>query len=144
MPKEFWIVERGELRPYLRLGECSMCGDCCRGKRVTARFTCVPVEVDSSSDDGDWSGWEGWSANLHGGLWRWWLTSEGGEERICPALQSGECGAWRSEGFPALCRDWPVHPRDLEAFPRCSFRFEQGERENDKVCDPASPPGWGG
>jgi Fe-S-cluster containining protein len=122
----FWIVESGVLIPYERKGECLGCGICCRGNNIRATIT---KSQDGQDDDGLIierleEKWEGYSVFQIGDVWRWYKTELLEEERVCTSLVGNKCECWQTEEWPEICRYWPFHPRDLEAFPECGFTFE--------------------
>lgn len=130
MGKTFWIVEDGKLVRYTRYGSCNMCGKCCCSQLIRAQFTSTlvydsDVAENIEVDDDDWSEWEGWSAHSQYGLWWWWKFATEDEAKICGSFINGKCESWGSKDFPAICRDWPAHPNDLERFPGCGFSFER-------------------
>lgn len=90
---------------FLRTGECNHCGECCRlGDPVAS----------------------GKPHHL-----AWFTKSElESEDRVADV-----CPLWRAEGrcaghgdhpfYRAGCHLYPQHPRDLDATPSCSYRFER-------------------
>jgi hypothetical protein len=123
------IVEDGKYVPYVRTGKCLQCGQCCCTNEIDAQvqFARCP---DSTEDDGnveDLSEWNGFSAFKAQGLWFWFKFNIHDKNRTneCGSFVDGRCTCWKDDDFPALCRYWPVHPRDLEKFPDCGFHFER-------------------
>jgi len=127
----FEVVENGELISYRRIGSCNMCGECCRAELIRGQFASALVRGDEvrnvDADSDDWSEWEGWSTHRRYGLWWWWRCATENREVTCEAFVDGKCESWNSDEFPAICRDWPVHPSNLEHFPDCGFEFEREE-----------------
>lgn len=135
---DIWTVENGELVLYRRSGECKRCGACCRDKIIVYE---MEVSVDSGNrdgednDDSDWSCREGQSMFLAQGIWWYFNIPEVKDDsQLCPKLTSdNECSEWNTESFRPICKYWPFHPRNIEKFPKCGFRFEQYEdTSNDK------------
>jgi len=132
MSKVFWIIEEGKPVEYIRRGSCNVCGECCCKYNISCKFTSALVEdneirnAEKNNVNGDWSEWEGWSTHSQYGIWWWWKLSIGDrKEKPCPSFVDGKCTNWGDEDFRAICRDWPVHPDNLENFPDCGFRFER-------------------
>jgi Fe-S-cluster containining protein len=90
--------EKGIEMPWVRIGKCNRCGDCCRPETLPERI----------------------KAYL-----RWnmpFILPTNGEP--CPFFKDGEpatCLIY--ENRPLSCRLFPRHPADIEALPRCGYRF---------------------
>ena len=121
-----WIVENGELVKWERTGECNGCGECCRGHEISFQWDGVRADQDSEGVV-DYSSFEGWSSFKSHGLWWWFrVTSVVDKETQCGCLVNGKCEVWKDEvEFPPLCRYFPVHPDNLEHFPKCGFSFRR-------------------
>ena len=130
--KHFWIVEDGELVSYLRKGDCNKCGRCCCQNVIGIRLEAFVGRAEDGEPD--YSQWEGWSYHLGQKVGWWWKLDVKDEmqESGCSAQNSdGLCGDWDSD-LPAVCRYFPMHPRDIEKFPECGFSFvvlEEPEEE---------------
>ena len=133
----FIIVENGQFVEYERLGSCSMCGQCCCQKTIKAKFASallndrnrpsIPKNSEKKQEE-DWSDWEGWSARSQYGLWWWWKLMPIEQGETCRSYLNGRCAVWGRDNSPAICRDWPFHPDNLEHFPDCGFHFEKVSR----------------
>ena len=119
----FWIVEDGELVEYSRKGSCNKCGKCCCSNKITVRMTASIGPPDN--EDANYDNWEGWSHHEGQGADWWWKLNVTDEmlDHECSSLSEGRCEIWGNQ--PAVCRYFPMQPRDIEKFPECGFRFEK-------------------
>ena len=132
-PLSIFIIEDGKLVGYERSGECNGCGDCCEAKhliRYKMSFAGDDKEDKEQSDD-DYSEFEGWSCLWAQSIW-WWLYvyDDDTEGKMCSSFdkEARKCKAWKDPiEFPAICLYWPVHPKNITRFPRCSFKFKRVE-----------------
>jgi len=133
--KWFWIVEDGELVSYLRTGSCNQCGRCCCQNEIGIRMEASLGRKDAypSGDDADYSEWEGWSTHQDQGIdWWWKLDVRDKMGNPCHYQdEKGLCMQWDGD-LPAVCRYFPMHPRDIERFPECGFSFERVEEVDDE------------
>lgn len=132
----FYVVEDGELVSYLRTGACTRCGDCCQ-KKITFEWQVWRSEQEGMKDGGDeeggepWSSYEGYSVILRHGVWWAFLITGIEGVYVCPHWGGGGgCTIWEDQvKRPVLCPFWPVHPKDLEKFPRCGYTFTKLEEK---------------
>ena len=128
---EFTIIENGERVKYLREGSCNLCGLCCCknviGVKITAGCGNEHNEIETN-----WSDWEGYSEFSAQGI-NWWVKLDVRDEmreKPCLSLVDGRCSTWKDDDWLAVCRYFPVHPKDIEKFPECTFSFREiGEEE---------------
>ena len=121
------IIENGERIKYIREGECNLCGACCCKNVIGVKI--VAGVGNSSDDDTDWGDWEGYSEFWSQGIW-WWVKldiKDEMHEKPCAGFVDGKCVDWDTRKFPAVCRYFPVRPRDIEKFPECGFSFRRVE-----------------
>jgi len=86
----------------------------------------IGSDPDADPDaDPDYSNWEGWSQHEDQGVEWWWKLDVTDEmlDHECASLVGGLCEVW--DGLPAVCRHFPMQPRDIEKFPKCGFWFER-------------------
>ena len=132
-PLRLWIVEGGKLVEYERTGECNECGDCCEAKHSIRFQVSVSGDDEAEVDESqkDYSEWEGWVWLFAQGMqWWWFIYDDDGDSQQCSAFdtETRKCTIWRDDiKFPAICRYWPIHPKNVERFPRCSFSFRRIE-----------------
>ena len=135
MITDFWAVEEGKLTLYKRSGECNKCGACCDKAGISfqmkVRFCSKGKhqEGDPGTETIDWKDFEGWSMFIAQGTW-WYFKvdyapGDEGPFQACGDFEDGLCTSWDDEQWRPICRYWPFHPRDLERFPTCSFKFEK-------------------
>lgn len=138
---EFYIVEDGKLVKYRRTGKCLQCGECCR-KTISFQWTIAKASeadgrivdddgepVPALEDEGHWTGWDGYSVIWALGVYWYFKVTEVTEVvPTCEKFVDGLCTA-HEDIFerPAICPFWPVHPKDLEHFPKCGYSFERVE-----------------
>jgi len=137
-PLKLYIVEDGALVEYERVGECNGCGDCCEAKHTicyqvqVAGDTKLDTKLDTDEPGDDFATHEGWTCLWAQGVWWWWFVYDDDEDRQrCSRLdaETRRCTCWMDTiDFPAICRYWPVHPKNIERFPRCSFSFTRAEK----------------
>jgi len=73
------------------------------------------------------------------GRWVFWRQS-GVRHGPCPKWQGGgTCSVYGAEGFPHVCRKWPVLPSEMENYPACGFRFAR--RSGGEPSDVGESPG---
>lgn len=81
---------------WQRLGECCRCGDCCRMETLPKRLE----------------------------VYRKWRMAAFIKGEPCPHFLDGNpatCLIYPNR--PPMCQAFPVHPADIEALPRCGYRF---------------------
>jgi Fe-S-cluster containining protein len=128
--KWFWIVEDGELVSYLRTGSCNQCGRCCCQNEIGIQMEAYTGRRTEGKPD--YSQWEGWSHHRDQGI-DWWWRLDVRDKMGDPCHyqdEKGLCMRWDGD-LPAVCRYFPMHPRDIEKFPECGFSFERIEEEGD-------------
>ena len=133
-----WDYDTGVITQWHRCGECNQCGDCCRacvrmnddistnGKRAVERIngkwpeTGVQNEVN---DDGK---------RIF--FWNVRLDPDYPDYEVCGSLEGNLCSAHDGEDRIAICRYFPMSPRNAALFPRCSYEFERvGEWSIDEI-----------
>ncbi len=137
--KHFWIVEDGELVPYHRTGSCNQCGRCCCQNEIGIRM--IAWCGEKGVEDYDWSASEGWSNHRDQGVEWWWELDVRDKMMDNPCHyqdEKGLCMQWDGD-LPAVCRYFPMHPRDIEKFPECGFGFERAEAKKHPIDTPAEP-----
>ena len=128
-----WVYEDGKRppTPYTRRGYCTRCGDCCR-KSWSYRRKCDANDKDARPADcpsdkkleaADLAGFtvvENWD-----GYWVWWRRLDVPQALGCLAFEEPNvCKRFGEDGWPELCRKWPIIPEDLTGYPNCGFYFE--------------------
>ena len=127
-PTEFLIIENGGYVKYLREGECNLCGLCCCKNVIGVRIeACLGRNPDGYAGEVNWEAWDGYSHFQSQGM-NWWVkfdVKDEMQEHGCSSLVDGKCSIWKGDEFPAVCRHFPVHPRDIEKFHECGFSFRR-------------------
>lgn len=88
--------------PWIREGECCGCGDCCRPETIPAR-TAAYNEARIPFE----------------------VVNNGDCKDFDP--ETGKCRIY--ENRPQVCRDFPTHPIDIAALPRCTYTFKRVEED---------------
>jgi len=81
---------------WKRVGKCKRCGDCCRMETLPKRLE----------------------------VYKKWGMDAVIKIEPCPYFIDDEpatCVIYTSR--PPMCRLFPIHPADIEALPRCGYRF---------------------
>ena len=123
---EFTIIESGERVKYLREGSCNLCGLCCCKNVIGVKIT-AGAGNENSEGETDWNEWEGYSEFSAQGVY-WWIrldVQDEIKEMPCLSYVDGKCVHWEGDDFQAVCRYFPVHPKDIEKFPECGFSFRR-------------------
>jgi Fe-S-cluster containining protein len=112
---------------YARHGACNHCGDCCR---PAVRFAFCGLDSGASSDEKKAGGpttdgkgkWQAYEAD-DGVHWHYVsLIEVVPRELACEGLRAdGTCDKYEERN--PYCRNWPLTPTDITAFPRCGFSF---------------------
>lgn len=126
-----WIIRKGELKLYKRIGECNRCGECC-GPPIRRYHVAIGVVGSEPKCDYDWSKYEGWAIENWDDpkIAKWWSPTEFPDEiseirptcfdesaKICLAID------WPTR--PEICCKFPLRPEDIEQYEKCSYRFEE-------------------
>ena len=127
-----WDYGAGIATSYKRVGECNMCGDCCKA------IIKIKVPRDDSEDDDSvdecsdseykyiWS--EVYAGNDRPDSARGFIIFAATNEKTrCCALGHGNICTLNGEK-PWHCVVWPTCPNDIKLFPRCSYSFEEVKR----------------
>jgi hypothetical protein len=121
-----WDFEALVVTEYARSGECNNCGDCCGGEvhyafqrrdineQIDMRATGGGYVMDGT---GIWQEIQDGDVRLFRKFQRYESTGT-----VCGNLVDNKC-ALQSIGKPLLCQLWPVAPREIEVFLRCSYAF---------------------
>jgi Fe-S-cluster containining protein len=117
-----WDYDKKIAIQYIRVGECNMCGACCRG---IINFSVVNmIEKDNPDNGGKATSQEGqWVEVCPNGQKIYFKMREYDRcERQCKHLKGdATCGVYSKRS--TLCREWPFSPTDLIPFPDCSYEF---------------------
>jgi Fe-S-cluster containining protein len=117
-----WDYDKKIAIQYVRIGECNMCGACCRG---TIHFSVVNmIDKDNPDNGGMATSREGqWVEVCPNGHKIYFKMREYERcDRQCKYLQTNNaCGVYSERS--TLCREWPFSPSDIVPFPDCSYKF---------------------
>jgi len=132
---EFTIIEDGERVKYTREGRCNFCGECCCKNVINVNITAGAGNEKTDGGETDWNDWNGYSEFRSQVVW-WWMkfnVHDEMREEPCCKLVDGRCSIWKTDEFPAVCRYFPVHPRDIERFENCGFSFRRVVNEEEET-----------
>ena len=140
--RTFWAVESGELVRYDRSGECKQCGECCKAGIFyqTEVGTAARSHEHESEEEADWTGREDWNMFIAQGIWWYFKVGFPADDAVAQLVPCGDldcaggvnfCTSWQDEGFRPICRYWPFHPNHVARFPKCGFKFEKVEVEEE-------------
>jgi Fe-S-cluster containining protein len=124
-----WNYDTGIAIEYRRDGECNGCGQCCNAKIMYLRNR----NDDLYSRPGDLSGHWGEAHNDDNRIFLKMIDV--GSPRVAPCSALGVDKNWKSrctiyDKRPIICKEFPLLPREIEAFDQCSFRFVEIRRWN--------------
>jgi hypothetical protein len=140
--KVFWIVENGAYVKYIRHGSCNKCGLCCCSNEIGIKMeACMSGDSGPSRPDinrgGNFDEWEGYSHHSDQRVDWWWKLDVKDKitGSVCESFDplTNLCDVWDEDDFPAVCRYFPFHPRDIEKFPDCGFSFERVDSDKPVV-----------
>lgn len=127
-----WDYENGKAILWRRLGECNNCGACCK----IAKTIQYDVTYDMDYETHEQSQYYGGRYTSEDGIWNEIQFDEQrryfgnmrslNKPHVEPCNQwKHECCAVHNEDKPVLCKQFPMSPRNIEAFPDCSYTFEK-------------------
>jgi Fe-S-cluster containining protein len=119
-----WDYDQKLVIQYLRQGQCSKCGSCCKGY--------LPVSVVNRYDpDNPLRGGKSttgkgiWIEVNHNGQRVFFKTGIfQPREKVCNHLnENNECASYFQR--PLFCQEFPLSPDNIMAFPECTYSFEK-------------------
>jgi len=122
-----WDFERKVATEYERRGWCNGCGECCTGELHYQYFPQPDSDIKSTREmygGGPSVNGEGAWQEIREGDLRIFrqLTTYDPTGRLCPSLAGNVC-TLHLTGKPMICQLWPVAPREIVPFTKCSFSF---------------------
>ncbi len=130
-----WDYDKKVAIQYARVGECNMCGACCRG---IVHFSVVNlIEKENPEGGGRATSEEGQWVEISPNGQKIYFKMK--EYEVCDRqckhlLEDGRCGTYLNRN--TLCREWPLSPSDLIPFPDCSYQFVQiGQWTFDEILN---------
>src|SRR5258708_5824830 len=140
-----WNYDEGVVILYERLGECNGCGDCCMAAiqfAVAGRLTHGSTPWEQHGNGGSETTASGvWSEVRVGAERRFFRQVAGkpGNERCKNLTEDLRCEIHFTK--PVFHKSWPMAPRQITEFERCSYTFREIARWSLDTLQPSSAPG---
>jgi len=123
-PIYHWDYDQGLVTRYIRLGQCTSCGDCCRGFLKIYVAALYDPEIPQ----------QGGKATTGQGTWI--EISQNGQrvffrlggfqncKRKCAHLcEDNLCAKYTRR--PLFCQVFPISPQNIDTFPECTYSFQK-------------------
>lgn len=140
-----WNYDEGVVILYERLNECNGCGDCCMAAiqfAVAGRLTKGERPWEEHGNGGsDTTGTNIWSEVRVGEERRFFrqIEAKPGTGRCQNLTEDMRCAIHFTK--PLFHKSWPMAPRQITEFKRCSYTFRELARWSLDTLQPSSAPG---
>jgi Fe-S-cluster containining protein len=123
-PVFHWDYDQKLVIQYLRQGQCSRCGGCCKGH--------LPISIANKYDPdipqqgGKCTDGKGlWIEIIHKRQRVFFKTGKyQPREKVCTHLNAkNECISYSRR--PLFCQEFPLSPDNITAFPECTYSFKK-------------------
>jgi hypothetical protein len=124
-----WNYDEGVVILYQRLGDCNSCGDCCTAAIRFAVAGAVKPGLtpwEENANGGAMTNGEGvWAEVRVNGERRYFqqVSAEPGASRCTNLTEDNRCAIHASK--PLFHKAWPITPRQMASFTRCSYSFRE-------------------
>lgn len=123
-----WDYDNGVVIEYERLGECNGCGDCCKAViqfAVAGSLSGPPDDWATAGNGGPATGGTGvWGEVRVGDNRRFFkiIPADRNSDHRCQHLtEDNRCAIQQTK--PLFHKAWPMSPRQIVQFERCSYSF---------------------